>query len=114
VLANNLKAAQKALSDKKSVRLEVENSLAEEKASRQATEQSLQQSKDTNTTLALELENTHTSLATTRDKLYSKSQALDFQVIHANEVMLRLKNAESRLKVVEENLKNQKQLLESA
>jgi hypothetical protein len=64
--------------------------------------------------LALELENAQTSLATTRDKLYSKSQALDFQVIHADEVMLRLKNAESRLKVVEENLKNQMQLLESA
>jgi hypothetical protein len=34
VLANNLKAAQKALSDEKSVRLGVENSLVEEKASR--------------------------------------------------------------------------------
>jgi chromosome segregation ATPase len=34
VLANNLKAAQKALSDEKSVRLEIENSLAEEKALR--------------------------------------------------------------------------------
>jgi hypothetical protein len=36
--------------------------------------------------------------------LDSKSKSLDFQ----------LKNAESRLKVVEENLKNQMQLLESA
>jgi hypothetical protein len=42
VLANDLKAAQKALSDEKSVRLGVENSLAEEKAARQAAEQSLQ------------------------------------------------------------------------
>jgi chromosome segregation ATPase len=57
VLANDFKAAQKALSDEKSVRLGVENSLTEEKASRQAAEQSLQQSKDTNATLALELEN---------------------------------------------------------
>jgi hypothetical protein len=57
VLANDLKAAQKALSDEKSARLGVENSLAEEKASRQAAEQSLQQSKDANATLALELEN---------------------------------------------------------
>jgi hypothetical protein len=95
VLANDLKAAQKALSDEKSVRLGVENSLAEEKAARQAAEQSLQQSKDANTTLALELENTQTSLAATRDKLDSKSKTLDFHVIRADEAMLRLKNAES-------------------
>jgi hypothetical protein len=40
VLANNLKAVQKALSDEKSVRLRAENSLAEERAARQAVEQS--------------------------------------------------------------------------
>jgi hypothetical protein len=38
VLANDLKVAQKALSDEKSTRLVVENSLAEEKALRQAAE----------------------------------------------------------------------------
>jgi hypothetical protein len=35
-------------------------------------------------------------------------------VIHADEAMLRLKNAKSQLKVVEEDLKNQRHLLESA
>jgi hypothetical protein len=35
-------------------------------------------------------------------------------MIRADEAVLRLKNAESRLKVVEEDLKNQRQLLESA
>jgi hypothetical protein len=35
-------------------------------------------------------------------------------VIRANEDVLRLKNIESRLKVAEEDLKNQRQLLESA
>jgi hypothetical protein len=80
--------------------------VAEEKASRQATEQSLQESKDVNATLALEIENAHTFLAATRDKLDSKSQALDFQVICADEAMLQLKNAESRLKAAEEDLKN--------
>jgi hypothetical protein len=114
VLANNLKAAQKALSDEKYVQLEVENSLDEAKAIRQAAEQSLQQSKDANTIMALELENAWTSLAATRDKLDSKSKALHFQMIHADEAMLRLKNAESWLKVTEEDLKNQRQLLESA
>jgi hypothetical protein len=44
VLADDLKAAQKALSDEKSVRLGAENALAEEKAARQAAEQSFQQS----------------------------------------------------------------------
>jgi hypothetical protein len=112
VLANDLKAAQKALSDKKSVRLRVKNSLAEEKASRQAAEQSLQQSKDANITLELELENVQTSLAATRDKLDSKSKAPDLQVFHADEAMLRLKNAESWQKDTKEDLKNQRQLLE--
>jgi uncharacterized protein with gpF-like domain len=45
--------------------------------------------------------------------LDSKSKALYFQVIHADEGMLRLKNAESQLKATEEDLKNQMQLLES-
>jgi hypothetical protein len=64
--------------------------------------------------LALELENVQTSLAATRDKLDSKSKALDLQVFHADEAMLWLKNAESRLKAAEEDLKNQRQLLGSA
>jgi hypothetical protein len=45
--------------------------------------------------------------------LDSKSKVLDFQAILADEVMLRLKNAESWLKVVEEDLKNRMPLLES-
>jgi hypothetical protein len=57
--------------------------------------------------LSLELENAQTSLVATRDRLDSKSKALDFQVIHADEAMLRLKNVESRLKAVEQDLKNQ-------
>jgi hypothetical protein len=91
VLANDLKAVQKALSDEKSARLGAENSLAEEKTVRQAVEQSLKRSQDASTILALELENAQTSLAASRDKLDSKSKALDFQVIRADEAMLRLK-----------------------
>jgi hypothetical protein len=60
----------------------------------------------------LELENAQTSLAATHDKLNSKSKALDFQVIRADEVVLLLKNAESQLEATEEDLKNQKLLLE--
>jgi hypothetical protein len=112
VLANDLKVAQKTLSVEKYALLGVENSLDEEKASRQAAEQSLHQSKDANATLALE--NAQTSLAATRDKLDSKSKALDLQEICIDEAMLWLKNAESRLKAAEEDLKNQMQLLESA
>jgi chromosome segregation ATPase len=93
--------------------LGVENSLVEEKTLRQATEQSLQQSKNANATLALELGNAQTSLAATRDKLDSKLKALDVHVFHANKAMLRRKNAESRLKAANEDLKNQMQLLES-
>jgi hypothetical protein len=64
--------------------------------------------------LALELETTHTSLAATRDKIDSKSKALDFQVIRADEAVLWLKNAENRLIAAKEDLNNQRQLLESA
>jgi hypothetical protein len=106
VLANDLKAAQKALSDEKFARLWVENSLAEERVARKVAKQSLQQSKDANSTLALELEDARTSLAATRDKLDIKSKVLDFQVIHADEAVLQLKNAESRRKAIEEDFKN--------
>jgi hypothetical protein len=68
--------------------------LTEEKAARQAAEQSFQQSQDVNATLSLELKNANASLAVTHDKLDSKSKALDFQVIRADEAMLRLKNAD--------------------
>jgi serine phosphatase RsbU (regulator of sigma subunit) len=78
VLANDLKVAQKALSNEKSARFGIENSLAEEKVAMQAAEQSLQQSQDVNNTLSLELENAQTSLAATHDKLDSKSKALNF------------------------------------
>jgi hypothetical protein len=63
--------------------------------------------------LALELENAQTSHAATHDKLDSKSKALDFQVIRADQAMVRLTNTESRLKAAKEDLKNQRQLLES-
>jgi hypothetical protein len=101
------------LSDEKSARLRADNSLAEERAARQAAEQSYQQSNDVNATLVLKLETAQTSLAATRDKLNNKSKALHFQVIRADEAVVRLKNAESQLEAAEEDLKNQKQLLES-
>jgi hypothetical protein len=88
LLANKLKAAQQELSDEKSARLRADNSLDEERAAWQAAEQSCQQSNDANATLVLELETAQTSLATTRDKLNSKSNALDFQVIRADEAVL--------------------------
>jgi hypothetical protein len=56
--------------------------------------------------LALELKNARTSLIATCNKLDSKSKALDFQVICADKAVLWLKNAESRLKAAEEDLKN--------
>jgi hypothetical protein len=63
--------------------------------------------------LALELENVQASLVATRDKLECKSKALDFQVIHADKAVLRLKNTKGRLNTIEEDLKTQRQLLES-
>jgi hypothetical protein len=62
----------------------------------------------------LELETAQTSLASTCNKLNSKTKAMYFQVICADEAVLWLENVESRLEVAEEDLKNQRQLLESA
>jgi hypothetical protein len=62
----------------------------------------------------LQLETAHTSLAATRDKLDSKSKALDFQVIRADEAMLQLKNDESQLNTTKEDLEDQRQMLGSA
>jgi hypothetical protein len=78
VLANNLKATQQALSDEKSAQLRAENSLAEERAARQTAKQSFQHSTNVNASLVLELEIAQTSLVAMRDKLDSKSNALDF------------------------------------
>jgi chromosome segregation ATPase len=114
MLAKELAAAQKALSNEKSVRSDADQALAEERDARQAAEQALQHSKDANATLALELENAQTSLVATRDKLERKSKALDFQVIRADEATLRLENTEGKLKAAEEDSKTQGQLLESA
>jgi hypothetical protein len=53
----------------------------------------------------LESETSQTSLVATRDKLGSKSKALDFEVIRADEAVLWLKTVESRLEAAEEDLK---------
>jgi chromosome segregation ATPase len=107
VLAKEMAAVQKALSNEQSARSAIDHALAEERAARQAAEQALQHSKDANATLALKLENAQTSLVATRDKLERKSTALDFQVIRADEAALRLENIEGRLKAVEEDLMTQ-------
>jgi hypothetical protein len=62
----------------------------------------------------LQLETAQTSLAATHNKLDSKSKALDFQVIRADEAVLRLKNDESQLNATKEDLKDQRQMLGSA
>jgi hypothetical protein len=114
MLAKELEATQKAMSNEKSAQSATEQALAKERAARQATEHAHQHSKDANATLALELEKVQTSLVATSDKMESKSKALDFHVIHADDAALRLENTEGRLKVVEEDLKTQGQPLESA
>jgi hypothetical protein len=114
VLAEELAAAQRALSTEKSARSAADQALAEERAARQATEQALQHFKDVNAKLALELENKQASLVATDDRLERKSKALDFQVIRADEATLRLKSTEGRLKTADEDLKTQGQLLDLA
>jgi chromosome segregation ATPase len=114
MLAEELAAAQRVLSTKKSTRSAADQALAEERAARQAAEHALQHSKDANAKLAPELENPQASLVATYNKLESKSKALDFQVICVDEVVLQLKNTEGRLNTAKEDLKTQGKLLKSA
>jgi hypothetical protein len=114
VLVEKLAAVQKMPSNEESTRSAADQALAEERVVRQAAEQALQHSKDANAKLALKLENAQASLVATRDKLKCKSKSLDFQVIHADESALQLKNIEGIMKTIEEDLKTQEQLLESA
>jgi hypothetical protein len=81
--------------------------LAEEKAARQTVEQSLQTSDEAMVNLARDLESVHAFLTTTASNLASKSSTLDTTVIWAHEM-------EIKLKAVEEKMKSQGQLLDSA
>jgi chromosome segregation ATPase len=110
-LTAQLVAAQKAMAQEKSTRSAAGWLLFEEKAARQVAEQALQASNDAKAKLAQELETTHTSLTTTRDKLTIKSTALDNAVIRRDEVKIELAKSEEKLKTAEEELKNVRQTL---
>jgi hypothetical protein len=97
-----LKTAQKALSKEKTSRSAAEKPLAEERAAREVTEQALRKS---NEELSQKLEIANTSLTATRDKLASKSAALDNTVNLRNEAKLLLAKSEEKLRSTEEELK---------
>jgi chromosome segregation ATPase len=111
VLASQLEAVRKALSQEKSARSATEKALAEERAAWEVIEHALKKSNDE---LSQELETINTSLAATRDKLASKLAALDATVILRDEAKLPLAKSEEKLQAAEEELKAQGQSLESA
>jgi hypothetical protein len=98
-LTAQLAAAEKALFEEKAARMVVE-------AARQIVEQSLWTSEEANTALMQDLHSVQASLTFTAEKLTSKSSTLDFAVIQENQMAI-------KLKVAEEKMKSQGQLLDS-
>jgi hypothetical protein len=95
--------------------------LPEKKAAQRAVNQSLLSSNKANALLSLELEFTQVSLTTTTDKLSSKSSALNTAVIREQQMKIQLMTCEEKLtvandklKAIEEKMKIQGQLLDSA
>jgi chromosome segregation ATPase len=119
---------KKTMSEEKAVWLDASRGLTKEKAARQSVDQSLQSSNEANTLLAKELDSTQASLTTTTDKLSSKSFALDHSVIWEQQMKIQLEACEEKLtgceerltvandkhNAVEEKMKTQGQLLDSA
>jgi hypothetical protein len=91
VLASQLGAAQKVLSQEKTSRSAAGKALAKERAAREVTEHALKKSSEE---LSQEVEIVNTSLTATRDKLASKSAALDATVILRDEAKLLLAKSE--------------------
>jgi hypothetical protein len=87
VLASQLGEARKALSQEKTSRSAAEKALAKERAAREVTEHALKKSSEE---LSQEVEIVNTSLTAIRDKLASKSAALDATVILRDEAKLLL------------------------
>jgi hypothetical protein len=92
------------LSEEKAARSAADQALVEEKATRQVADQSLLSSNEDNTLLAREIESTWASLATTTDKLFSKSSAPDHVVIQEQQMKIRLTVCEEKLTTCEEKL----------
>jgi hypothetical protein len=76
-LTAKLEAVEKALANERAARLITDQSLADVRATRQAVDQSLQASQEANAALNRDLRSTQAFIIATREKLSSKSAALD-------------------------------------
>jgi hypothetical protein len=94
VLAVQLETVQKVLSKEKSSRSAIEKALAKERVAQEVAEQTLKKSKEE---LSRELDIVNASLSTTRDKLASKSTALDATMILMDKAKLLLAKSEEKL-----------------
>jgi chromosome segregation ATPase len=103
-LTVELASAKKALSEEKTARLAVDQSLAEEKAAQRSVEQSLWAFKKAKAALNQDLLSTHASLTTTKEKLSSKSSALDHAVIKERKPQIKLKATGEKMKDQEQQL----------
>jgi hypothetical protein len=100
MLASQLEAAQMELAKETSSQSAIEKGLAEERAAQELTEQALKKSSEE---LFQELEIVNISLTTTRDKLASKSAALDATVILRDEAKLLLAKSEEKHRLLKKN-----------
>jgi septal ring factor EnvC (AmiA/AmiB activator) len=85
----------------------VEKALAEERVARQVVDQALQASQETGDALTQDLQSAQASITATREKLSSKSVAL-------NELVVQEREAQIKLQILGDEKKAQEQLLESA
>jgi hypothetical protein len=84
--------------------LAADQSLAEEKAAQRSVEQSLWAFKKAKAALNQDLLSTHASLTTTKEKLSSKSSALDHAVIKERKPQIKLKATGEKMKDQEQQL----------
>jgi hypothetical protein len=89
-LTAKLETGEKALADERYARLIADRSLADERTARQAANQSLRTSQEANVALNLNLQSAWASIIASKEKLSSKSAALDEAGIQEREAQIKL------------------------
>jgi hypothetical protein len=89
-LTAKLEVAKKALAEEKAARQIANQSLPKERAAQLVADQSLQASQEASATLTRVLQSAQASIVATKEKLSSKSVALDESVIRESEAQIKL------------------------
>jgi hypothetical protein len=110
-LTAKLEVAKKALAEERAARQIVDQSLAEERVAQLITDQSLQASQEANVALTQDLQSTQAFVIATREKLSSKSTALDESVIRECKAQIKLQTLEDEKKAKEQLMESTQMML---